>query len=88
MRVGPESAGAMPGPVAYDAGGAQTTFTDAALVLGYINADYLVGGGLKLNAEKARAALSEAGGRAVWARTRWTPRTASFRSLAARWCAP
>ena len=59
VRVGPESAGAMPGPVAYDAGGEQTTFTDAALVLGYINADYLVGGGLRLNAEKARNALVE-----------------------------
>ena len=59
LHVGPESAGAMPGPVAYDMGGTAPTFTDAMIVLGYINADYLVGGGLKLNAPKARDALND-----------------------------
>jgi N-methylhydantoinase A len=59
LHVGPESAGAMPGPVAYDQGGTAPTFTDAMIVLGYLNPDYLVGGGLKLNAERARQALTD-----------------------------
>ncbi|MBM3511270.1 MAG: hydantoinase/oxoprolinase family protein [Alphaproteobacteria bacterium] len=59
IRVGPESAGAAPGPVAYDQGGSVPTLTDALVVLGYLNPDYLVGGGLKVNAAKARAAIAE-----------------------------
>ena len=59
LHVGPESAGAMPGPVAYDMGGTTPTFTDAMIILGYINAYYLVGGGLKLNAAASRAAMEE-----------------------------
>ncbi len=58
MRVGPESAGADPGPVAYDMGGTSPTFTDAAIALGYLNPGYLVGGALKLDADKARRALA------------------------------
>ena len=58
MRVGPESAGADPGPVAYDMGGTFPTFTDAAITLGYLNPGYLVGGALKLDADKARSALA------------------------------
>jgi N-methylhydantoinase A len=58
MRVGPESAGADPGPVAYDMGGTSPTFTDAAVALGYLNPDHLVGGALKLDADKARSALA------------------------------
>lgn len=57
MTVGPRSAGAAPGPVAYDAGGEDPTLTDAMIMLGYINPDYLVGGDLKLNKAKAEAAL-------------------------------
>ena len=57
LRVGPESAGANPGPVAYGQGGTQVTVTDANVVLGYLNPEYLVGGALKINAAKARAAL-------------------------------
>jgi len=53
MQVGPESAGAEPGPVAYDQGGERPTVTDANVVLGYINPKHLVGGALSLNAEKA-----------------------------------
>jgi N-methylhydantoinase A len=53
MVVGPESAGALPGPVCYDQGGSEPTITDASLILGYINPDYLVGGELKLNASIA-----------------------------------
>ncbi|MFQ5897917.1 MAG: hydantoinase/oxoprolinase family protein [Candidatus Methylomirabilia bacterium] len=59
LRVGPESAGAAPGPVCYDLGGIHPTVTDANLVLGLINPHYLVGGALALNAEKARAVIRE-----------------------------
>ena len=58
LTVGPESAGAVPGPVCYDAGGRAPTITDANLILGYINPAYLIGGALKLNAERARAAVA------------------------------
>ena len=54
LKVGPQSAGAMPGPVCYDLGGTEPTFTDAMVVLGYVNPDYLVGGRCALNAGKAR----------------------------------
>ncbi|MFV0298310.1 MAG: hydantoinase/oxoprolinase family protein [Hyphomicrobiaceae bacterium] len=57
LQIGPESAGAMPGPVCYDAGGEVPTVTDANVVLGYINPEHLVGGALKLNAKKARDTL-------------------------------
>jgi N-methylhydantoinase A len=58
LHVGPQSAGAMPGPVAYDLGGEAPTFTDALVALGLISPDALVGGGLALNAGKARAVLA------------------------------
>ena len=54
LQIGPESAGAHPGPVCYDEGGTTPTVTDANVVLGYINPQHLIGGALKLNAEKAR----------------------------------
>src|SRR5213079_865264 len=57
LQAGPESAGASPGPVCYDLGGETPTITDATVLLGYINPAHLVGGALKLNAEKARAAF-------------------------------
>ena len=60
LQVGPESAGASPGPVCYDAGGTQPTVTDANLILGYLNPEFLVGGELQLNADKARAAFQKA----------------------------
>jgi N-methylhydantoinase A len=63
LRVGPQSAGALPGPVCYDRGGAQATFTDAALTLGYISPRALAGGGLKLNAAAGRAAVAAQVGR-------------------------
>ena len=59
LQVGPESAGAAPGPVCYDKGGATPTVTDANLLLGYINPAHLVGGALKLNPEKARRIFDE-----------------------------
>ena len=59
LQIGPESAGAHPGPVCYDTGGVTPTVTDANLILGYLNPAHLVGGALKLNAEKARRAFAE-----------------------------
>jgi N-methylhydantoinase A len=57
LQIGPESAGAFPGPVCYDKGNDTPTVTDANVVLGYLNPEHLVGGALKINAAKARAAL-------------------------------
>jgi N-methylhydantoinase A len=54
LQIGPQSAGASPGPVCYDQGGTTPTVTDANVALGYINPQHLVGGALKLNADKAR----------------------------------
>jgi N-methylhydantoinase A len=54
MQIGPESAGANPGPVCYDKGGDRPTVTDANVILGYINPKHLVGGELSLNAERSR----------------------------------
>src|SRR5271167_5028697 len=58
FRVGPRSAGAVPGPAAYGRGGTEPTVTDANLVLGRLDADDFLGGGMKLNAEAARRAVS------------------------------
>ena len=59
LQVGPQSAASVPGPVCYGRGGEQVTLTDALLTLGYINPDYLVGGSLKLEPEKARRVIEE-----------------------------
>jgi N-methylhydantoinase A len=59
LQIGPESAGASPGPVCYDKGGETPTVTDANVVLGYINPTHLVGGALKLNAAKAKANFAD-----------------------------
>ena len=59
LNIGPRSAGSSPGPVCYDQGGTEATITDANLLLGYINPEGLVGGGLPLNRRKAEQALSE-----------------------------
>jgi len=57
LKVGPESAGAEPGPAAYDRGGTRPTVTDANLVLGRLPATGLLGGAMPLSAARARAAL-------------------------------
>ncbi len=57
--VGPQSAGAVPGPVCYDLGGVDPTLTDALVAIGYLNPDYLVGGSLPLNTAKALAVLED-----------------------------
>jgi len=57
LKVGPHSAGAVPGPACYGRGGELPTVTDADLVLGYLNPDYFLGGRLKLDVAAARRAL-------------------------------
>ncbi|MBV9713371.1 MAG: hydantoinase/oxoprolinase family protein [Ktedonobacteraceae bacterium] len=57
LKVGPESAGAEPGPACYGRGGTQPTVTDADLVLGYLNPDYFLGGQLKIDLAAARQAI-------------------------------
>lgn len=54
LQVGPQSAGAMPGPASYGRGGTLPTFTDACLVLGYLGTDTPLGGTLTLDLESAR----------------------------------
>src|ERR1700690_2432522 len=57
FRVGPRSAGAAPGPAAYGMGGEEPTVTDANLVLGRLDAEDFLGGGMKLDVEAARRAV-------------------------------
>ncbi len=59
LNVGPESAGADPGPACYGQGGTGATVTDADLVLGYLNADNFLGGEMKLRKDLAVAALQK-----------------------------
>ncbi len=61
LRVGPDSAGAVPGPVCYDKGGELPTVADAALVLGYVAADTFADGRIKLNRSKAESAIRNIG---------------------------
>jgi N-methylhydantoinase A len=58
LKVGPESAGADPGPACYGRGGKRPTVTDANLILGYLDPDYFLGGKLRLDKEAALAAMS------------------------------
>ncbi|HEY2756393.1 MAG TPA: hydantoinase/oxoprolinase family protein [Pseudolabrys sp.] len=57
LRVGPESAGAQPGPVCYGLGGAEPTVTDCNLVLGRLAPDRFLGGEMRLDLPAARAAI-------------------------------
>ena len=57
LRVGPESAGADPGPACYGAGGTKATVTDANVTLGRINPDYFLGGAMKLDKIAAESAM-------------------------------
>src|SRR6266516_3111531 len=59
LRVGPQSAGAAPGPACYGLGGKQPTVTDANLVLGRLAADRFLGGEMRLDVEAAERALTE-----------------------------
>ncbi|HEX9477990.1 MAG TPA: hydantoinase/oxoprolinase family protein [Methylomirabilota bacterium] len=57
LKVGPDSAGADPGPACYGAGGQEPTVTDADLLLGYLDADFFLGGRMRLDVEAARRAI-------------------------------
>jgi N-methylhydantoinase A len=59
MRVGPQSAGADPGPACYGRGGKLPTVSDAACVLGYFDPEFFLGGRMKLDADAAHRAISE-----------------------------
>ena len=58
LRVGPQSAGAKPGPACYSQGGTEATVTDANVVLGYINPTSIAGGTVSVNSEAAKIALN------------------------------
>jgi N-methylhydantoinase A len=57
LKVGPQSAGAVPGPACYNRGGTEPTLTDALVVLGHLNPDTLLGGTMSICSDKARAAV-------------------------------
>lgn len=59
LRVGPQSAGAVPGPACYGAGGDQPTVTDACVVLGWFDPDYFNGGRMQLDAAAAYRVIEE-----------------------------
>jgi N-methylhydantoinase A len=58
LNVGPQSAGADPGPACYGYGGTQPTVTDASLILGYIDPDYFLGGDIRLDVAAAARAIA------------------------------
>lgn len=57
LKMGPQSAGADPGPACYGRGGTEPTCSDANLVLGYLSPDFFAGGSIRLDAGAARAAV-------------------------------
>jgi N-methylhydantoinase A len=59
LKVGPVSAGAVPGPACYDLGGDQPTVTDADLLLGRLNPVYFLGGEIPLNVQRAKKAVED-----------------------------
>jgi N-methylhydantoinase A len=59
LKVGPDSAGADPGPACYALGGREPTVTDADLVLGYLDPEFFLGGRMRLDVDAARRAIDE-----------------------------
>ena len=59
VKVGPQSAGAVPGPACYGQGGSEPTVTDANLIAGRIDPEYFLGSGMRLRREKAAQAITE-----------------------------
>ena len=59
LQIGPHSAGAVPGPVCYGAGGTEPTVSDADVALGFLNPEHLLGGTFPIAAERAHTALRE-----------------------------
>lgn len=62
LHVGPQSAGADPGPACYGKGGTEATFTDAALTIGYLDADNFLGGDMEIQPERAREVIGKLAG--------------------------
>ena len=88
LRVGPDSAGADPGPVCYGLGGTEPTVTDADLVLGYLDPAYFLGGRMAAR-PRGRAAGDRRPRRgAARARRSRRPRGASTRASTSRWRTP
>jgi len=65
LRVGPASAGAVPGPACYGLGGVTPTFTDACVVLGYLSPEVIAGGTLQIHPDKAVEAFDRAIGKSL-----------------------
>lgn len=65
LSVGPESAGAEPGPICYGRGGTRPTVTDADLILGYLNPDFFLGGKMPLERAAAEAGVNNVVARAL-----------------------
>ncbi len=63
VEVGPQSAGAVPGPACYAKGGTEPTVTDASVVLGYLNPDALAGGTVPIEGARSHQALGQMAGR-------------------------
>ncbi|MCC6776492.1 MAG: hydantoinase/oxoprolinase family protein [Hyphomicrobiales bacterium] len=59
LQVGPQSAGAVPGPACYGRGGTAATVTDADVMLGFIDADHVLGGSMTISRERAERALED-----------------------------
>lgn len=59
LKVGPQSAGASPGPICYGKGGVKPTTSDADLILGYLNDDYFLGGSMRLNKQSAEKGIED-----------------------------
>src|SRR4029450_8043753 len=59
IKIGPQSAGAAPGPACYGQGGAEPTVTDANLIVGRIDPEYFLGSGIRLQREKAVETITE-----------------------------
>lgn len=62
LKVGPQSAGASPGPACYDKGGEKATITDARVVLGHLNNENLLGGRLPIKGERSKKAVADLAG--------------------------
>jgi N-methylhydantoinase A len=65
LHVGPQSAGASPGPICYAQGGVEPTITDAALVNGYIDPGYFLGGEIPLHLDSAKSGIENKVGKAL-----------------------
>ena len=85
LRVGPELAGAAPGPVCYGLGGTEPTITDANLILGRLGADRFLGGEMKLDLDVSEEGTAPTGSRRRSASIRSKPPKASCASPPPRW---